>query len=99
MGRLMSIAVFEHAKNSTGTDMQDPMPCCEDTSQELKVEEITTIAFNFDAQPLLFQVAAIDFSLLKNIAFAVEETKPHFQHYSPPLPDRDIPIFVQSFLI
>lgn len=99
MGRLKSMAIFEHAQNCTGSDAKDPMPCCKDVSEELKVEEITTIAFNFDAQPLLLQVAAIDFSLLNNIAFAVEENKPHFQHYSPPLPDLDIPILVQSFLI
>lgn len=99
MGRLKSIAVFEHAQNCTGTDIQDPMPCCEDTSEELKVEEITTVAFDFDANPDLFELAIINHILLKDIGFTIEQEKPTFLNYDPPLPDRDIPVLVQSFLI
>lgn len=99
MGRLKSIAVFEHAQNCTGTDIQDPMPCCEDTSQELKVEEITTVAFDFDANPDLFELAIVNHILLKDIEFTIEQDKPAYKNYDPPLPDRDITVLVQSFLI
>lgn len=99
MGRLKSMAIFEHAQNCTGSDTEDPMPCCKDVSEELKVEEITTVAFDFDAQTVLFQLATIDLSLLENIEFTTKENKHYFKHYSPPLPDRDIPVLVQSFLI
>ncbi len=99
MGRLKSVAVFEHAQNCTGSNDKDPMPCCEDTSQELKVEEITTVGFDFDATPDLFELAIVNHFLLKDISLILEQTKPTLQFYDPPLPDRDIPVLIQSFLI
>lgn len=98
MGRLKSIAVNEHAEHCFEGE-EEQMPCCKDISEELKVEEITTVGFDFDATPDLYQLAIVQYVLLQNHNFGLQSEKPHFQHYSPPLPDRDIPVLVQSFLI
>jgi hypothetical protein len=47
MGRLKSVAVYEHAHGCSGSGMTDPMPCCEDVSDVLKVEEMAQTAFDF----------------------------------------------------
>ena len=98
MGRLKSIAVNEHAEHCYEGE-EEQMPCCKDISEELKVEEVTTVAFDFDASTDLYQLAIINFVLLENIDFDFQVDHPKFQHYSPPLPDRDIPVLIQSFLI
>ncbi|WP_370086380.1 hypothetical protein [Ekhidna sp.] len=98
MGRLKSVAVNAHAQHCFEGE-EEQMPCCKDTSQELKVEEITTVSFDFDANPDLFELAIINHILLRNIDFAIEQEKSSFQNYDPPLPDRDIPVLIQSFLI
>ncbi len=98
MGRLKSMAINEHAEHCFEGE-EEKMPCCKDISEELKVEEFTSAAFDFDASPELFQLAVINYLILQDIDFSTEVENPHFQHYSPPLPDRDIPVLVQSFLI
>ncbi|MEO9485081.1 MAG: hypothetical protein ABJG47_16595 [Ekhidna sp.] len=97
MGRLKSIAVNVHAEHCfEGEDEQ--MPCCKDISEELKVEEFTTVAFDFDASPDLYQLAIVHFVLREDIDFS-QQLEKQFRHYSPPLPDKDIPVLIQSFLI
>ncbi len=98
MGRLKSIAVNSHAEQCFDNE-EDQMPCCKDISEELKIEEVTTVDFDFDATPDLYQLAIVNYVLLEDITADFEFAKPHFKHYSPPLPDRDIPVFIQSFLI
>ena len=98
MGRLMSIAVNEHATHCFDGE-EEQMPCCKDVSEELKIEEITTTGFDFDATPDLFQLAIVSYVLLEDPILDDDPDKPHFQHYSPPLPDKDITVLVQSFLI
>lgn len=98
MGRLKSIAVNEHAEHCYDGE-EEQMPCCKDISEELKIEEVTTVAFDFDATPDLYQLAIVNYVLLEDVAVGFEYAKPHFQHYSPPLPDQDIPVLIQSFLI
>ncbi|MEP1033020.1 hypothetical protein [Ekhidna sp.] len=98
MGRLKSMAVNEHAEHCFEGE-EEQMPCCKDISEELKVEEFTTVGFDFDATPDLYQLAVVHFVMLQDIDFSGQTDHPQFQHYSPPLPDRDIPVLVQSFLI
>ena len=98
MGRLKSVAVNVHAQHCFEGE-EDQMPCCKDTSQELKIEEITTVAFDFDANPDLYELAIVNQILLKDISFTLEQEKPELQYYDPPLQDKDIPVLVQSFLI
>ena len=83
MGRLKSVAVFEHAANCSGTEEADPMPCCEDVSQELKIEEITQVNFDFDSQPELYELAAIYFTL-NNFFLDQQETTAYTDHLPPP---------------
>lgn len=98
MGRLKSIAVNVHADHCFEGE-EEQMPCCKDISEELKVEEITTVAFEFDAAPDLYELAIVNYVLLTNAGESNNSEISQFQHYTPPLPDRDIPVLVQSFLI
>ena len=98
MGRLKSVAINEHATQCSGGE-EEPMPCCKDISEELKVEEFTTSGFDFDATPDLYQLAIINYVLIDATESATESEKLHFHHYSPPLPDEDITILTQTFLI
>lgn len=98
MGRLKSIAINTHAQHCfEGEDEQ--MPCCKDISEELKVEEITTTAFDFDATPDLYQLAIVNLVLLTDIDFNVQSERPTFEYYSPPPPDIDFQVDHQTFLI
>lgn len=99
MGRLKSIAVFESANLCVERGFETTMPCCEDVSEELKVEEVTQASFDFKAAPDLHQLALITYFLLDHELLSLEKEKPELQNYSPPPTDRDIPVLVQSFLI
>lgn len=99
MGRLKSVAVFQEAENCLGKGFTDPMPCCQDVSEELKVEELTKASFEFKSTPDLYELASISWILLEEQKVQVQRDKPHFLNYLPPPPDRDIPVLVQSFLI
>ncbi len=98
MGRLKSVAVNVHAENCFEGE-EEQMPCCKDISQELKVEEITTIGFDFDATPELFELAIINYVLTNEFDPHQSFEQQPYQHYTPPLPDRDITVFIQTFLI
>ncbi|NQZ79064.1 MAG: hypothetical protein HRT61_23545 [Ekhidna sp.] len=97
MGRLKSIAINEVAKKCNG-ESQEKMPCCNDVSQQLKVEEITTSDFDFDSAPDLYEVALISFVLLDDNE-SKELKNNAFQHYSPPPPEIDVQSGFQVFLI
>jgi hypothetical protein len=99
MGRLKSVAVFHSAENCSGDGMTDPMPCCEDVSEQLKVDDLTKASFDFKVASELFQLAAISYLQIDQKNSSIEQDKPKFQDYSPPPFDQDIPILIQSFLI
>ena len=99
MGRVKSVAVFHHAENCMGNDLIDPMPCCEDVNQELKVDHLTKASFDFESSANFYQLAIITYFVLNSDLASVENDKPAFQNYAPPPPDRDIPVLIQSFLI
>lgn len=98
MGRLKSVAVNEHAAHCFAGE-EEQMPCCKDVSQELKVEEITTADFDFDANPSLYELAIINFVIVNRDGISSDVDKSHFRHYSPPLPDAEFQIAHQVFLI
>jgi len=100
MGRLKSVAINETASPCTDEGGQPiQMPCCEDVRQELKVEDVTQASFDFDVHPDLFELAIIHHILLQDIGITPAQERPSLLYYDPPLPDRDIPILTQSFLI
>lgn len=74
-----------------------PMNCCEDVTEAYKVDELARVSFkfNFDAQQSVLSVATlvpIDFDLIASSTHSLK-----YQHYKPPLIDRDISVLVQSF--
>lgn len=97
MGRLKSVAVFASA-NPCDNGMEDPMPCCEDTSEELKVEELTKSSFDFKSTTDLYLLAAITYVLLEETYFS-SDTQVEYYNYDPPLSDQDIRVLHQVFLI
>lgn len=97
MGKLKSIAVNGHAEQCFEGEAEQ-MPCCKDVSEELKVEEVITPAFDFDATPELYQLTIVNLVLLDLVELE-EVEKYHFKHYSPPVPDKDIQVLNETFLI
>lgn len=97
MGRLKSVAINRHASNCSASG-EEKMPCCEDISQELKVEEVTQVGFDFDSQPELFQIAFVQFFLL-NLSLTSEQEHFALKYYTPPPPEIDYQADFQVFLI
>ena len=95
MGRLKSVAINEVAKQC---GEGEKMPCCEDIAEELKVEEVSTTSFDFDASQDLYELAIINFVLKDSDADFASIFIPEI-HTDPPPPDRDITVLVQKFLI
>lgn len=99
MGRLKSIAVFEAAHSCSENGAEDPMPCCKDVSEQMKVNEITKVSFDFKSAPDLYPVAVICFFVLSQDLLSVKNEKPQHRFYSPPLPDQNLQVLNQNFLI
>ena len=97
MGRLKSVAIFHHAENCMGGDEADPMPCCEDVSEEMKVSEVSTISFDFDAQPDLVEISGFEFVAYTIDFVDVVEGLDAFN--LPPPPKIDYQSTYQVFLI
>lgn len=98
MGLLKSMAVNEHAAHCYDGEAED-IPCCKEISQELRLDEMVQHSFEFNATPTLFEFPLVNFILLKDLNVGLIHEKPNFREYSPPLPDQDIPVLFQSFLI
>ena len=98
MGKLKSIAINTQAGHCFEGE-EEQMPCCKDINEELKVEEFTTTAFDFDATPDLYPLAIIGLVLSTDIDFILQSEKPVFEYYSPPPPDIDFQVAHQTFLI
>lgn len=92
------MAVNAHADHCYEGEAED-IPCCKEISQELRLDELVYHSFDFDATPDLFELAITNHILLKDISHALEQEKPELQYYDPPIPDKDIPVLIQSFLI
>ena len=97
LGRLQSVAVFVSAK-PCDTGMEDPMPCCEDTSEELKVDELTKSTFDFKSTTDLYLLAAITYVLLED-TYSSSDKQVKYYNYDPPLPDQDMRVLHQVFRI
>ena len=93
------MAINETANPCFGLDGEPmDMPCCNDISQELKVEEITKASFDFSSEPQLFQIALIQFFLVDDPIFQTKEFALN-RDYSPPIPVADAQAYLQVFLI
>lgn len=99
MGRLKAVAIFEETKACGENESEEPMPCCKDVSEHMKVEEITEASFDFKSAPDLFQIAIISFITSdKHLVIAASKTLA-YSEYPLPLPDQELFILNQNFLI
>ena len=96
MGRLMSVEINDHATGCSG-DAEENMPCCENTSEELRVEDLVKSDHNIDL--------VISYDYLSVVAYVLRDVDPLEVVYplvdghSPPLIQRDLPVLLSSFLI
>ena len=92
----MSVEINDHA-GGCQDEAEDEMPCCEDTTEELRIEHVQKTTFDLDL--------AFSTGLIEQVAFTLIDVDPSELDYpfadlhAPPLTARDIPILVQSFLI
>ena len=102
MGRLISLAYFHEAHDCADImgleeGEEDPMGCCDDTSEELKVDDFQKTVFELHT-PDFELIKVIDhqsFEFVANYAF----NPAFYTKYKPPLIAQDIPVLIQSFLI
>lgn len=99
MGRLKSVAIFEEPHSCSENGAEDPMPCCKDVSEQLKVNEITKATFDFKSSPDLYQIAIISFLVSDQGLLSVQNEKPKYYYSPPPLPDQNLLVLNQTFLI
>jgi len=100
MGRVKHMAINERALNCMGSEeMPMDMDCCHDSEEELRIAEMTPVAFDIDLQPELIQVAITSGSNSLDLQGDESYQQPKYHNYKPPLIDRDIPVVIQSFLI
>lgn len=99
MGRLKSVALFEAAGSCIDRGFEEPMPCCEDISEEWKVDELTQTSFDFEIDPGYHLLATTIYLIEDQTQQTKEFTNTKYKNFAPPLIDRDIPVLVQSFLI
>ncbi len=98
MNRLKSVAINSHPPHCyQGED--EEMPCCKDVSEELKIDELTKVSFNFKVNPDVNQLVAIACFLVDQQLIPLEKKTLAFQNYAPPPTDRDVLVLIQSFLI
>ncbi|MEM6831265.1 MAG: hypothetical protein AAGA66_01625 [Bacteroidota bacterium] len=97
MGRLKSVSLNEQAATCFHGETEK-MPCCEDVHEELKIKEVTTVIFDFDATPHLFQLATISFFTVHLSPDLIGSKPVPFDESPPPLPSR-LRILHQVFLI
>ncbi|MEM8895525.1 MAG: hypothetical protein AAGC88_13170 [Bacteroidota bacterium] len=96
VGRLMSIEINDHTHGCEG-EGEEKMPCCEDTTEELRLEQIQKTTFDLDILGQAILIHEINY-LLVDIDPSEVDYPPTDAH-APSLIARDIPILVQSFLI
>lgn len=96
MGRLKNVALFTHTEGCMGGDMEQKMPCCEDTQERLNVDELTFNDFEFDSTPDWFEYYA--FGYTDEIETDTESTPTRFEYQSNAPPD-DLIIVHQVLII
>ncbi|MDH3710413.1 MAG: hypothetical protein OER04_11020 [Cyclobacteriaceae bacterium] len=103
LGFLKDISILHEASSCMAEmNLQEeecPMECCEETSESVMVDDFKQAGFNTNLAPDLKLIAVISHFLADAQLISSEISHNHFQYYSPPLIDRDIPIMVQSFLL
>lgn len=99
MGRLQSVAIFQSAQNCMDDEGAEPMPCCQDVSEELKLDEVAKASFEFKGAPDLVPMAIVSFILLDHDLLTSTKGQNQYLSYTPPALEKDVPVLIQSFLI
>jgi len=96
MGRLKSVAVNEHAHGCKGPGMTDPMPCCEDVSEIIIVDELAQSTFDFHFAAVDNFIPALPLYDVSLLPLAQQHVPQH--NHAPP-PPIDLLIVHQVFRI
>ncbi len=102
MGHMQSIAFFEKAHDCAeimGMEQgaMDPMGCCDDVTQEIKIKDFSKTVFDFQSStPQLIAVISHHTEYLNTFRLF---SPAFYSKYKPPLIKQDIPVLIQSFLI
>ena len=103
LGKLKHITVFEEAKTCISEmNMEEescPMDCCDTTSEQMQVEDLQKVSFQYDFAPQLVLVSLVDYLLMDDLGDLNHEAIQGFYPITPPLIEHDIYISVQSFLL
>jgi hypothetical protein len=78
-------------------DQLEPKPCCENQHQVLHLDENAKVSSASIGLNPVFFIAFVHVLLEPNI-FA-DQAFVHYTHYTPPIPDKDIQVLFQAFLI
>lgn len=103
LGFLKDISIFHEASSCMAEmNMQEedcPMECCEETSEQLLVDDFKQVVFETNLTPQLKLLVMIS-NIIGDLQFdASNPLKTPYLNYSPPLIGQDIPVLVQSFLL
>jgi len=99
MGQLKDIAV-NHAANPCMADGEPiQMPCCEDTSELLLLDEVTPTSFDFYIQPHYFEIASIYYLVFDLSTVETKVESIHFNQVQPLPPHYDLQSKYQVFIV
>jgi len=74
--------------------------CCQDESEFFKLDfDYTTQIEDVSINPDLIFTAALIYTTVSPTLIEENTKVFEYKYYSPPIPNRDIPVFIQSFLI
>ncbi|MGB1039980.1 MAG: HYC_CC_PP family protein [Flavobacteriales bacterium] len=95
--RIASVSVTGDAGCTCG-EMDDASNCCHSERQFFQLDDDFSVA---PVQSLNLSAATILAVVAYNLSFdlLVEEGETEYLNYKPPIPDKDIPVLIQSFLI
>jgi hypothetical protein len=103
LGKLKHITVFDEAKTCM-SEMGDenescPMDCCDTTSEQLQVEDLQKVHYQFDFTPQFKLISLVEYLLTDQLDNHDSQADFSAYQHSPPLIEHDIYISVQSFLL
>ena len=103
MGRVQDVAYFHAAHNcmeKAGMDdgMGCPMDCCDDTSEEFKINELDQTSFQVDLSTNLVLLFIFEFQIIESHQAKGQINFTSLRNQTALL-TRDIPLEVQSFLL
>jgi hypothetical protein len=100
MGQLRNVSLFQQvASCEEGMGMSGEMDCCEDVTQEFKVEDFNKVKIDVKTDTNFNLLAVFTFVLIDYELVGIDTNDANYLSYIPPLIEKDIPILLQSFLI